>query len=55
MADKPIRKTPQKKSAAASETSESIAEQTRRFLQAGNSIEKIASGVSGQERWGGKK
>ncbi len=55
MAEKPMRKPSQKKSAAASETSESIAEQTRRFLQSGNKIESIASGVSGQPRFTAKK
>ena len=49
MAGKPIRQTsPKKKSAAASETSESIAEQTRRFLKSGNKIEVVESGLSGQ-------
>ncbi len=48
MARKPTRAPAKKKQPAAVETSESIEEQTRRFLQSGNKIEKIPSGVSGQ-------
>ncbi len=55
MAQKPAPRIASKKAAAASETSESIAEQTRRFLQSGRKIEVIASGVSGQPRVTGKK
>lgn len=48
MARQALRRTSSKKSAVASETSESIAEQTRKFLASGKKIEKVASGVSGQ-------
>lgn len=37
-----------KKQPAAVETSESIAEQTRAFLESGKKIEVVQSGVSGQ-------
>ena len=49
------RKAATKKSAAASETSESIAEQTRKFLESGNKIEVIASGISGQPTLAARK
>ncbi len=56
MAAKPIRQTsPKKKAAAASETSESIAEQTRLFLKSGNKIEVVESGLSGQPVLGASK
>lgn len=56
LAGKPIRQTsPKKKSAAASETSESIAEQTKRFLKSGNKIEVVESGLSGQPVLGAGK
>jgi hypothetical protein len=48
MPSKPIRAAAKKKQPAAVETSESIAEQTRRFLKSGNKIQRIPSGVSGQ-------
>lgn len=48
MAKKGTRAAATKKAAAASETSESIAEQTALFLKSGNKIEVIESGVSGQ-------
>ena len=48
MARKPTRAAAKKKEPAAVETSDSIAEQTRKFLKSGNKIEVIASGVSGQ-------
>ena len=48
MARKPTRATAKKKQPAAVETSESIEEQTRRFLEAGNKIQVIGNGVSGQ-------
>ena len=48
MARKPTRAAAKKKQPAAVETSESIAEQTRLFLQSGRKIEQIPSGVSGQ-------
>ncbi len=48
MARKPTRAAAKKKQPAAVETSESIEEQTRLFLQSGNKIQQIPSGVSGQ-------
>jgi len=48
MARKPSRAPAKKKQPAAVETSASIAEQTQAFLQAGNKIQVIKSGVSGQ-------
>ena len=44
-----------KKQPAASETSQSIAEQTEAFLRAGGQIQEINSGVSGQESLAGRK
>ncbi len=55
MAQPTTRKSAPKKAAAASETSESIAEQTRAFLKSGKKIEVIASGVSGQSVLTGRK
>lgn len=49
------KKSPNKKPAAASETSDSIAEQTAAFLKSGGAIEQIASGTSGQSVVTGKK
>ena len=48
MARKPTRAAAKKKQPAAVETSESIEEQTRLFLQQGHKIQVIRSGVSGQ-------
>lgn len=48
MARKPTRAAARKKEPAAVETSESIAEQTARFLKEGNKIQVIESGISGQ-------
>lgn len=48
MARKPSRAAAKKKQPAAVETSASIEEQTRLFLAAGNKIEVIENGVSGQ-------
>ena len=48
MPSKPKRAPAKKKQPAAVETSESIAEQTALFLKAGNKVEVIQSGVSGQ-------
>ena len=48
MARKPTRAAAKKKQPAAVETSESIEEQTRLFLESGNKIEVIKTGVSGQ-------
>ena len=45
MARKPTRAAAKKKQPAAVETSESIEEQTRRFLESGNKIQVIQSGV----------
>ena len=52
MAGKPLRQTSSKKSAAASETSESVAEQTRAFLESGGKIEVIESGIGGKPTLG---
>lgn len=53
MAGKPMRQTSSpRKSAAASETSESIAEQTKLFLKSGNKIEVVDSGISSQPTLG---
>jgi len=48
MARKPTRAAAKKKQPAAVQTSESIEEQTRLFLQSGNKIEEIPNGISGQ-------
>lgn len=48
MAGKPTRAAAKKKQPAAVETSETIEEQTRRFLEGGNKIEVVPNGVSGQ-------
>ena len=48
MAAKPS-KAAAKKQAAATETSESIAEQTKAFLKSGGKIQQITAGVSGQK------
>lgn len=48
MAMKPRRAPAKKKQPAAVETSESIAEQTALFLKAGNKVDVIQSGISGQ-------
>jgi uncharacterized membrane protein len=44
---------PHGKKVAATETSQSIAEQTRKFLAAGGTVTEIKSGVSGQPILGG--
>jgi len=54
MAGKP-KTTTNKKQAAAQETSESIAEQVAAFLAAGNKIQEIKRGVSGQSTTRGPK
>ncbi len=47
MARKPTRQSgPTRKAAAASETSESIAEQTAAFLKSGNRVEVLDSDIS---------
>jgi len=43
------------KKAAASQTHDSIAEQTAAFLKAGGEIQKIDKGVSGRENNGGPR
>ncbi|MEQ9463270.1 MAG: hypothetical protein RJQ10_06390 [Haliea sp.] len=48
-AAKPQRAPAKKKQPAAVETSSSIEEQTRMFLQSGGKIESIKSGISGQQ------
>ena len=56
MAGKPMRQTsPKKRAAAASETSESIAEQTKLFLKAGKKIEVVESGISGKPTLGARE
>lgn len=55
MARKPTRAAAKKKQPAAVETSESIEEQTRLFLQSGQKIEVIQSGVSGQQSMAANK
>ena len=55
MAGKPMRQTGTKsKAAAASETSESIEEQTKLFLKSGKKIEIVESGISGQPTLGAR-
>tara|TARA_R110002110_G_scaffold415561_1_gene650774 strand:- start:75357 stop:75557 length:201 start_codon:yes stop_codon:yes gene_type:complete len=49
MARKPTRAPAKKKQPAAVQTSESIEEQTAKFLKSGNKIDVIQSGVSGQQ------
>ncbi len=49
MTAKPLRQSgAKKKAAAASETSESIAEQTAAFLKSGKRVEVLESGISKQ-------
>lgn len=47
--------TTKKKPSAATETSQSIEEQTAAFLKSGGEIEHINTGVSGQESLSGPK
>lgn len=49
MAAKPQRAPAKKKQPAAVETSQSIEEQTALFLKTGGKIDKIQSGISGQQ------
>lgn len=49
MAAKPQRAPAKKKQPAAVETSQSIEDQTRDFLQSGGAIQNIQSGISGQQ------
>jgi len=55
MARKPTRAAAKKKQPAAVETSETIEEQTRLFLQSGQKIQVIQSGVSGQQSMAANK
>lgn len=48
MATKPLTTVGKKKQPAAVQTSSSIEEKTKAFLEAGGEIEQIRSGVSGQ-------
>jgi hypothetical protein len=48
MTRKATRAPTRTKAAAATETSESIAEQTRNYLKSGKKIQVIESGISGQ-------
>jgi hypothetical protein len=47
--------TAKKKAAPASESSQSIAEQTQAFLKSGGKIDYVNSGVSGQQSMAGPK
>ncbi len=55
MAARPKTAAAKKKQPAATETSLSIEEKTRVFLEAGGEIEHINSGVSGQQSMAGPK
>lgn len=55
MASKPKRATGSAKAPAATETSDSIEQQTRDFLKSGGSIENVPRGVSGQQSMAGPK
>lgn len=55
MAAKPLRTAGKKKQPAAVETSSSIDDKVKAFLEAGGQIEKIESGVSGQQSMAAKK
>lgn len=55
MTSKPTRAPAKKKQPAAVQTSESIAEQTRIFLESGKKIQYIEPGVSGQTNTTAKK
>ena len=50
-----LRAPAKKKQPAATETSSSIDDQVRSFLEAGGAIEQVKSGVSGQESMLGRK
>jgi len=50
-----LRAPAKKKQPAATETSSSIDEQVKSFLEGGGAIEQIKSGVSGQESMLGQK
>jgi hypothetical protein len=55
MTNKPTRAPAKKKQPAATQTSESIAEQTRIFLESGKKIQYIKPGISGQQSPAAKK
>jgi hypothetical protein len=55
MTSKPTRAPAKKKQPAAKQTSESIAEQTRIFLESGKKIQYIEPGISGQTTTPAKK
>ncbi|MFT4718975.1 MAG: hypothetical protein ACI9SB_000137 [Candidatus Azotimanducaceae bacterium] len=55
MAAKPKTAPAKKKQPAASETSQSIAEQTEAFFKSGGKINEIKSGISGQQSVAGPK
>jgi len=55
MTNKPTRAPAKKKQPAATQTSESIAEQTRIFLESGKKIQYIEPGISGQQSPAAKK
>ena len=55
MTSKPTRAPAKKKLPAAVQTSESIAEKTRIYLESGKKIQSIESGVSGQTNTPAKK
>jgi hypothetical protein len=55
MAARPKTAAARKKQATATETSQSIEEQTKAFLKAGGKIEQINPGVSGQQSMAGPK
>ena len=55
MAAKPKTAAAKKKQPAAVETSQSIEDQTKAFLESGGAVEHINSGVSGQQSMAGPK
>ncbi len=55
MTSKPTRAPAKKKQPAAVQTSESIAEKTRIYLESGKKIQSIEPGVSGQTNTPAKK
>jgi|TARA_Y100000310_G_scaffold345577_1_gene466809 hypothetical protein len=55
MAARPKAVTAKKKQSTATETSQSIEEQTKAFLAAGGKIQHINAGVSGQQSMAGPK
>jgi len=55
MAAKPLRTSGKKKQPAAVETSSSIEDSVKAFLEAGGKIEKVKTGVSGQPSMGAAK